>query len=137
MMQVSGFLSGLIPVVTLLIGAGLQFLSTHSLDSGKQLRLERGQAYADYFRALSISAVKGKSLEAQTLATDAKTRICVYGSPAVVNRLADFERLGAMVGGAESRTAIAELLKAMRRDMDGRARSLDTAALDRVIFQAK
>ena len=133
--MISGeILAGVLPLVGVVLGAGLQFLLSRSLEAGKQLKVQKGQAYADYFQALALAATKGKSPEVSGLAADAKTRICIYGSPAVVRKLGEFQKTGAIVASAESKAAIAELLREMRADMDGRAHGLDEEALHWTLF---
>ncbi len=105
------------PLVGLVAGAALQYIFGRTLEARKQLALQRGQAYADYFRSMSASATLGVTKETLSLATDAKTRICIYGSPNVVRRLADFERAGAVVAPGEGHAAVIGLLKAMRKDV--------------------
>ncbi len=99
------------------IGAALQYLFGRTLETRKQLILQKGQAFTDYFKALSNSAIHGETREVLALGADSKTRICVYGSPAVVKCLADFERVGAAAGSNEGRKAITKLIAAMRKDI--------------------
>jgi len=129
-----GVLAGVLPLVGVALGAGLQFLLSRSLEAGRQLKVQKGQAYADYFKAFALAATKGKSAEANGLAVDAKTRICIYGSPAVVKKLGEFEKLGAVLESEESRRTIAELLREMRADMNGVAPQLDDEALQWALF---
>ena len=110
-------LNSVLPLIGVLIGAGLQFIFGKTLESRKQLSLQKGQAYADYFRAMSAAGTQGSSKETLALATDAKTRVCIYGSPEVVSRLGDFERAGAIVASGDGQAAVVRLLKAMRKDV--------------------
>ena len=133
-MEISGVLTGVLPLLGVALGAGLQFMLGKSLEIGRQLKLQKGQAYADYFRAVALAATKGKAAEANGLAADAKTRICIYGSPVVVKRLGEFEKLGAVIATEESQLAISELLRAMRADLSGAAPQLDDEALRWALF---
>jgi len=45
---------------------------------------------------------------------DAKTRICLYGSPEVVARLADFESKGGVIGDDLQQEAFMRVIEAMR-----------------------
>jgi hypothetical protein len=66
---------------------------------------------------MSTAATQGRSKETLAQAVDAKTRVCIYGSPEVVSRLGDFERAGAIVASSGGREAVLALLKAMRKDV--------------------
>jgi hypothetical protein len=81
------------------------------------LTLQKGQAYADYLKALATAATAPKSSTAVSLATDAKTRVCIYGSPAVIKALGAFEEAGARIIDEGSRRIVANLLAAMRADI--------------------
>ena len=134
-MSASGVLTGALPLVGVALGAGLQFVLGRSLETDRQLMVQKGQAYADYFKAVALAATKGRVAEANGLAADAKTRICIYGSPSVVKRLAEFERSGAIIESEESQVAIAELLREMRADMTRGAPQLDQEALRWALFE--
>ena len=109
---VTAFLSS----VSVMLGAALQHYFGRTLESRKQLTLQRSQSYVDYFKAFASIAQYAGSKEILAAATDAKIRICIYGSPAVVKRLRDFELAGAALNSAESETLITLLLKEMRKD---------------------
>ena len=127
-------LSGVLALVGVALGVGLQFVVGRSLETGRQLKVQKGQAYADYFKAFALAATSGRSAEVDGLAADAKTRICIYGSPAVVKRLSEFEELGAVLDSEASRAAIAGLLHEMRTDMNGAAPQVDDDALRWALF---
>lgn len=71
---------------------------------------------SDYFKAVVLLAQHGKSKDALALAADAKVRACIYGSPAVIKRLSDFEKAGASVNSSNGAATIIALLAEMRRD---------------------
>ncbi len=115
---------GLIGVV---VGAVLQFVFTRHLDTKKQQRELRAQAYADYLRCVSELANLGhqqQSAEARQLraeAADAKCRISLYGAPAVISCFSKFERLGATMNTVEQRHAFTDMVVAMRNDAFGKS----------------
>jgi hypothetical protein len=115
-------LTAILPLLGVLIGACLQYLFGRTLTDRKHLTLQKGQAYADYFGAMAMLSTQGRSKEALALATEAKTRICIYGSPSIIQQLGEFERAGARVTGG-GQAVVTELLKAMRKDM-GIARAM-------------
>ncbi|MET3109570.1 hypothetical protein AAKU58_004427 [Oxalobacteraceae bacterium GrIS 1.18] len=54
-----------------------------------------------------------------TRTADAKCRICLYGSSAVVVAFAEFERLGATMNTPEQCTAFTNMVAIMRKDSTG------------------
>jgi len=116
------------------IGAGLQFLFGSALESRKQLSLQRGQSYADYFKAVALAAHSGRSKDTFSLAADAKTRICIYGSTNVINGLHFFVRAGENTASPESRTAVIKLLRSMRADIGRDNRALDVEVVHDILF---
>lgn len=116
MQSMAGF-AAIVPLVGILIGTALGYFSGRLLETQKQLTLQKGQAYADYLKALATAATQSRSREILSLAADAKTRICIYGSRAVIRQLGIFEKSGAKIESAESRAVVSDLIKVMRRDM--------------------
>lgn len=127
-------LTAVLPFAGILIGAGLQYFFGRSLEAKKHIQTQKGQAYADYFKAFSSIATVGQTKEALSAVADAKTRICVYGSDEVVKRLADFERAGATTNSSESHRLVASLLSAMRKDAGASKIAADATDLGDVIF---
>ena len=78
-MHTATAVDAILPLVGVLIGAGLQYFFGRTLELQKQLALQKVQAYADFFRAMSASATQGQTMETLALAADAKTRACIYG----------------------------------------------------------
>jgi hypothetical protein len=126
--------SAVLPLVGVLIGAGLQYLFGRTLESRKQLSLQKSQAYADYFRSFAALATHGESKEALANAADAKTRVCIYGSSEIMRRLVEFEDLGSAANTDESRMVIARMCKDMRRDIGMRDEGFDERDLYRILF---
>jgi len=106
-----------LPLFGILVGAILQYFFGRTLELRKHAQLQKGQAYADYFRAFAAIATIGRTKDTLANLTDAKARICVYGSKEVIARLAAFERSGASTADTQSRALVEELLRAMRRDV--------------------
>jgi len=121
-MEFSRVLFALLPTIAgLFVGAGLQYLFGRTLELRKQLQMAKGSAYSDYCRAFASIATAGRSKEALGQLADAKTRVCIYGSPLVVERLAEFERSGSNTGHSSSRHLVWRLVLAMRQDIGGRS----------------
>jgi hypothetical protein len=123
-------------LLSVLIGAALQYAFGQRLEARKQLSAQRAQAYIDFFRATAALG-QGRSKEQLVLAADAKTRICIYGSATVVQRLGDFERTGATAanaGGQEALIALIALMGAMREDVTNSGISLRQDDLIHILF---
>lgn len=106
-----------LPLVGALLAGDIGYISGRLLENRRQLTLQKGQAYADYLKALASAATDHKTSAAISLAADAKTRLCIYGSPAVIKALAAFEQAGARIFDEDSRGIVARLLSEMRADM--------------------
>lgn len=127
-------LTTIVPIFGALIAAALGYVSGRLLETRKQLILQKGQAYADYLKALATAATDHKSSTAIVLAADAKTRVCIYGSPQVIKELSSFERAGAKIVDAESRRVVARLLVSMRDDMGVSGKPIEETDLHYVLF---
>jgi hypothetical protein len=106
------------------VGASLQYLFTRFLEERRHRQALQTAAYTDYIRAVAESAsVNLETDEAQLSArlADAKTRICLYGSAAVIAGLAQFESLGAVIGDNQQREAFMKIVEAMRGGSGGQA----------------
>lgn len=123
-----------LPLIGVLIGAALQYAFGQRLEARKQLGGQRAQAYIDFFRAVSALA-QDHSKEQLALASDAKTRICIYGSVTVVQKLGDFERSGAIVAEGAGQAALIELMQAMREDVTNSAIPLRREDLMHILFR--
>ena len=127
-------LTAVLPLVGILIGAGLQYFFGRSLELRKHIQTQKAQAYADYFEAFSQIAAVGRTKAALSDLTDAKTRICIYGSNLVLERLAVFERSGPSTTSPESHKQVAMLLDAMRKDLGASVRSAKAADIGVIVF---
>jgi hypothetical protein len=120
-------------LLSVLIGAALQYAFGQRLEARKQLSAQRAQAYIDFFRATAALG-QGRTKEQLVLAADAKTRICIYGSATVVQRLGDFERTGATAANAAGQAALIALMGAMREDVTDSGISLRREDLIHILF---
>lgn len=106
-----------LPLVGVLLGAGLQFWSTRAAEREKHTKALQAQAYADYLRAVAAAGhvrCDGDHRNAQRDAADAKARIAVYGSAEVIAALARFEDAGAVVRHGPAGDAFVSLVSSMR-----------------------
>ena len=123
-----------LPLLSVVVAALLGYQSGRLLELRKQLVQQKGQSYGDYLKALSTSAVGTSPKDAILAATDAKVRICIYGSPSVIAKLGGFEAAGARIIDATTRALIAELIVAMRRDVGTGTSNIDNAHLNLILF---
>lgn len=116
------------------LGAGLQYLVGRDLETRKQLALQRSQSYIDYFKAVALAARDGRTKEILSAAADAKTRICIYGSPTVIDHLHEFEASGASTSSPRGKEAIVALLRAMRSDIGKASQSVSNHTLEGILL---
>jgi hypothetical protein len=121
-------------VLAVIIGGLLGYLSGRLLEFRKQLVLQKGQAYGDYLRALATSAVLQGPRDSILAATDAKVRICIYGSPEVAEKLALFEAAGAKIIDDAGKAAISNLVVAMRKDVGAGRIGVGAQQLQLILF---
>jgi len=106
----------------IIAGALLQYFFTQHLEHQRHLRELKTKAYTDYMLCVCEHANFGKtdpavkSFELGSKTANAKSRICLYGSQAVVEAFATFEKLGATMNTPEQRTAFSNMVALMRKD---------------------
>jgi hypothetical protein len=113
----SNWVIAALPLVGVMLGATLQFWLSRAAESDKHLRVLRDQAYVDYLRAVAAAAHLRSDedlRDALLAAADAKARIVVYGSTAVIVALAQFEETGALLNNDRSAAAFIALVSCMR-----------------------
>jgi hypothetical protein len=110
--------SAVLPLFGVVIGATMQYWLSRSAESRKQLQLLQSQCYVDYLRAVTKAAhanSQGDARLANAEAADAKARLAVYGTPAVIAALARFEETGAVLDNPQTKAAFVALVAAMRQ----------------------
>src|SRR5437867_3448794 len=113
----NGFGIAILPLLGVVLGAALQFWLSRASEEKKRIETLRAQAYADYLRAVALSAHLRSDedlRDAHLNAADAKARIAVYGSVPVLKALAEFEEAGAVLSNGRSKNAFVALVSAMR-----------------------
>ena len=110
-----------LPLLGVVVGAGLQYLFTRLAEARRHLRDLRTEAYIDYLRCISESPRLRKqdrkeriTLLNRTVA--AKARICIYGSSDVVKSLSKFEEGGAQIDTPEKAAVFLAVVKQMRSE---------------------
>jgi hypothetical protein len=108
-----------LPLFGVVVGACLQHLFARSKYRDEQLRLLRQASYADYLRGVAALAQNRADVEADLLlVADAKSRIAIYGSSGVIEKLAAFEAIGPELTNESAREAFVSIIDQMRRDGD-------------------
>lgn len=133
-MQTQTILVAIFSLCGVALGAGLQFLFGRALETRRQFTLQRSQSYIDYFKVVALIAQNGRSKENLSMAADAKVRICIYASAAVIKRLSEFEVSGANTGAQEGRAIMLRLLDEMRRDVGKDDHAVSETSLQDVLF---
>lgn len=107
----------ILPLIGVMLGAGLQFLLSRANAREQQAATLRSQAYADYLRAVAAASHLRSDedlRDAHRDAADAKARIAVYGTVDVIRALARFEQSGAVLSNGLASGAFVSLVSCMR-----------------------
>jgi hypothetical protein len=124
-------------LIGVLIGAVLQYMTGRALEAKRQFMQQRGQSYVDYFKAIALIAKLGPTPENLSLAADAKTRICIYGSPKVVAQLGLLEVSGPNTTMHASQKALISLISAMRTDLGNSLGNSEENTLQAILFGSR
>lgn len=115
---------GLIAVAGSILVATLTYFYTKSIERMKAGANLKMQAYIDYIKGVTGTAMAGKAndkqkkLEYDTLILDAKARIAIYGSPETVRILSDFCGSGSVIVSPEGINRLINVIQSMRSDFD-------------------
>ncbi len=114
-------MTAVLSIFGLVIGATLQYFFTRHHENQRYLRELRTQAYLDFLKGVAhmahLNDTHGsQERDAYAKVTDAKARICLYGSGEVIEAFAVFEKLGATVQSLPQQEAFVAMIWAMRRD---------------------
>ena len=143
MSTTSTLIAAFLPIMGIIIGASLQFLFSRSSTVHKQHYLSRNQAYIDYLNCVAKLANIAKfgapkeRKDVLALAADSKTRICIYGSKAVIKSLAVFEKSGARIDSDSSAEKFVNICNEMRKEGLGRKQKAEVSDLLNVLFGIK
>ncbi|MCW6510299.1 hypothetical protein [Lichenifustis flavocetrariae] len=128
-----GLLIASLSLIGVLIGATLQYAYGQRLEAKKLLSNQKALAYTDYFKA-AAGLSQGRTADLLALTADAKTRICLFGTPDVVRALKDLEEVGAILSEPKGQIAMAAIMNAMRADLLGTRSVPGTSDLSAVLF---
>ena len=125
----------------IILGGFLLFYAYRCTERKRYQHTLRLQAYTDYINCISeyehahYSRLSNEARILNIRTMDAKLRICLYGSPHVVEECAKFERLGALMSTDEQSTAFTRLVSAMRKDAireSAKTNTLNTIILGKI-----
>jgi len=111
-----------LPVIGVIKGASLQFLFSKRSENRKQQNLLKTTAYTDFLKANAGIAItqrfsdKEKEMENFILLTDAKARICIYGSDSVIESITEFERFDPVLDNPKAYKIFTSIVSEMRKD---------------------
>jgi len=129
----------LLPLLGVLLGAGLQYIFSRSAEIKRHERTLRIDAYSDYLR--SVGEAETMKMDPQVArrsdvlarAIAAKARVCVHGSAAVVSALAKFEGDSEPGLTPQKRKYFLEFVDAIRKDV-GAHGDLNTEGVAYILF---
>ncbi len=124
-------LIGVLPVLGVVVGAFLQYVMTRSKDREAHIATLRHETYSDYLRAVSAIAID-RTPENVGQLVDAKSRMAIYASNAVIQRLAEFEISGATLADPRGREAFVSLAAQMRAE--GSRKDSNPTSLSIILF---
>ena len=139
--NISTLVIAALPILGVVIGASLQYFFSKSTEARKYLTTLRTQAYIDYLRCFAEIKHVGRDNsrargEILAKATDAKTRILIYGSSSVLEALANFEKMGAVLDSPEAEKAFLTLCNIMRKESLGKIVKTKPEALATILFRS-
>jgi len=134
------FLTSMIGILGVLLGAGLQYWLSRSSENRKYQQMLRTQAYVDYLRALAVNATasksadKHKAAESFELAADAKARIAIYGTKPIVEILAKFCEEGEKLDNSERKKTFVQMCQIMRSESLPHSEIVASNDVSRLLF---
>lgn len=128
----------LLPLLGVVVGASMQFLFTYSGEKRKLKEALKIQAYVDFVKGLAganIAAKLSKQKELHdnyALVADARVRIAIYGSSAVILSLAEFFKQGGEVVTEKGKRNLLNACQAMRADIKNE--NVDFSEISQLIY---
>lgn len=129
-------LIGLLSFLGVVIGASLQYIFTRHIENQRHIRELRSKEYSDYLRNVAENALIHPEQNGQdrkellARMADAKTRICLYGSPKTIKAFSAFEELGAQICTPEQGQSFTKMVLMMRSDSGSDMRVLPRDVLN-------
>jgi hypothetical protein len=124
---------GLLPVLGVVVGAFLQHMLARSKERDSQLAQLRQISYADFLKGVA-NAAHHRTTEVSAQIADAKARMAIYASNAVLERLAAFDELGATLTNDTARRAFLLMTEQMRAESSFGFSALKEGVLATILF---
>jgi hypothetical protein len=110
-------LVAILPLIGVALGAFLQHKFASTNQRAEQIDLRRHEAYADYLRGVAaLAGNRSKEPSNVSLVADAKSRIAIYGSAEVLDKLGKFEEVGPNLADQEAIEAFLSAALQMRQE---------------------
>jgi hypothetical protein len=122
----------LLPFFTAIVGAAIAFLFAIKIEYKKKRIDERTKAYVDYVRAV-VAMKFNNSKEGIANLTDAKARISIYGSAAVIQFMSIFAETSMVLNNDESIIRFLKIIECMR---DETSNFVEPENLRKVLFSS-
>lgn len=132
--------NALIAILGIILGAILQYLFTKWMEMYKHRQYLQSQAYVDFLKSVSYIAVSQKyddtqkEIEAIMSLTDAKSRVCIYGSKSVVKKMSYFFKVYGILNSPEAKNAYTDVAKCMRHETVSKNEFVETEDLMHLLF---
>lgn len=136
-----GILKGLLPLLGVIVGAGLHYLSSFSMEVRRHRRQLKLEAYTEYLRSIgemeTAHALPGANDRAAAVARaiSAKARVCVTGSEEVVKVLSSFEAETESGLTPKKKNHLVALVLAIRKDLGESGTPLTIGDVERILFR--
>lgn len=134
-------LKDLLPLLGVIVGAGLHYLSSFSMEARRHRRQLKLEAYTDYLRSIGEMETaraldENKQAAAVARAISAKARVCVTGSEEVVKVLSSFEAETESGLTPKKKNHLVALVLAIRRDIGESGTPCTIDDVERILFRA-
>ena len=117
----SPYVAAFISMLSVVIGASLQFWFSRSSAKWSHIQDKRTQAYVDFLKAVAGLAQAQKfkdektELDFASLLADARARITVFGHSEVINALAKFDKSDRVLESQITQQAFIQFILTMRK----------------------
>ena len=123
-------------LISLLVGASIQFYFSKYLDQRKARRENLNKAFEDYFKCVTESAHSSPDLaqaeSRRERITNAKCRVCLYASSSTLKAFSNFIESGEAIRG-KGREAFLYLVVCMRKESLSAALG-DQECIEKMLF---
>ena len=138
--SISALVKDFLPLLGVLVGAGLQYFFSRSTELKRHERSLRVDAYSNYLRSvgeaetLQVDPQPARRSEVLARAIAAKARVCVHGSVRVVEALSKFEGAPGQGLTPERKRYFLEFVEAVRIDVGAQGGRLSGESVDQILF---